>query len=388
LNVGLALLTLRPGQVGGSETHVRGLLGALGGDPGADGNRYVAVTGPAARSSLAALERGPVSVIGVPGWRVGSTPARILLAVLRGRYAGARLRRAAESSASGPFDVVHYPLTVAVPRVPSPRVVTIHDLQHELMPDLFSRAERAYRRVFYAGAIREAEAVVTISNWVKETIVERHGIDPERVSVCFGGVDREAFGPEEGPDDAERVARLGLPERFVVYPANLWRHKNHDRLVDALALASDRELELVLTGQDFGRWPRLRERAKAAGVGDRVRHLGYVERSDLPALYRRSLGMVFPSLFEGLGIPPLEALACGRPVAAANRTALSETLRGRALLFEPESQEAIAHALDALGSASIPMPELDRAFWERFTWDAAAEVYRRAYGAAAARAAG
>ena len=142
---------------------------------------------------------------------------------------------------------------------------------------------------------------------------------------------------------------LGLPERFVVYPANLWPHKNHERLVEALARADDREVALVLTGQ------RLRTRRAAHGARrassasrERVRApRATSSREAVPALYRLAQAMVFPSLYEGFGAPPLEAMACGCPVAASPRGSLAEVCGGAALELEPESVESIAAAIDA-----------------------------------------
>ena len=371
---GIGLLTLRPGQLGGSETLVRGLLSSLGEAEGED--RYTVVSGARGAASLRPLARGPVRVRTLGSWRAGRGPATQGLAIARGRYAGGALRRELGDEA---LDAVHYPLTVPVPALAAPKVVTVLDLQHEVMPEFFSPLERIFRRVFYGGAIREASVVVTISEYCRATIVERHGVDPARVLVSLQAVDRRVFRRDPDPEDAARLAGLAIPERFVVYPANAWPHKNHDRLVDALAQVGDRELGLVLTGQPYGRWPELRARAERLGLGERVRHLGYVERGVLPALYRRAGGMVFPSLFEGLGIPPLEAIACGCPVAAADRAALPEMLRGRALLFDPERVEAIAAAIDALTGRAQRAPEPEPAFWERFTWAAAARTHREAY---------
>jgi glycosyltransferase involved in cell wall biosynthesis len=380
VHVGIGLLTLRPGELGGSETLVHGLLSSLG---DAREDSYSAFCGPLAARSLARHARGAVSVHALAGHRTGRDAAQRLLAIARARYLGGGMAREAERRAGGRFDVVHFPLTISAPRFDSPRVVTVLDLQHELMPAFFSAPERAYRRVFYAGAIREAAVLVTISEWVKGTIVERHGVDPDRILVSLQAIDRELFRPGPVPEDEERLASLDLPERFVVYPANLWPHKNHERLVEALGRTRDPELGLVLTGQRYGRWEALEARAAQVGVGGRIRHLGYVGRALLPALYRRARGMVFPSLFEGLGIPPLEALACGCPVAAADRAALPEMLEDRALLFDPESTEAVAAALDALASGGAPRPDPDPGFWRRFTWDAAADVHRAAYRLAA-----
>ena len=162
----------------------------------------------------------------------------------------------------------------------------------------------------------------------------------------------------------------------MVYPANLWPHKNHGRLLEALALVRDRELAIVLTGQHVGRLAALEGAAARLGLSGRVRHLGFVDRGSLPHLYRRAVGMVFPSLFEGFGLPPLEALACGCPVTAS-RASLPEVLRGHASLFDPGDPEAIAAGIEWLLTAAPPRAGED--FWRRFTWAECARVHRAAY---------
>ena len=159
-------------------------------------------------------------------------------------------------------------------------------------------------------------------------MVELLGIQPERIEVVPHGLDAERFSPDADGDEA-LLANLDLPERFVVYPANLWPHKNHERLVDALAVQRERDVNLVLTGQPWNRLEQLMERAARLGVAARVRHLGYIEPKTMPAVYRAAHAMIFPSLYEGFGAPPLEAMACGCPVAASLQRVASGGMRGR-----------------------------------------------------------
>ena len=192
--------------------------------------------------------------------------------MLRARYLGRRLSQSAMHDAGRPLDLFDYPLTVAIPRLACPAVVTALDIQHELMPELFSSTERAYRRLFYATAIDQAAAVITISEFCKR---RRRPARRRRrhVYVSHLAVDRELFSAS-GPDDEALLAGLGLPERFVVYPANLWPHKNHERLLEAMGMLADDDVHLLLTGQQYGRWETLRDLADRLGVGRRVRHLG------------------------------------------------------------------------------------------------------------------
>ena len=329
-------------------------------------------------ASLAQYSRGPVQVHALSGYSPGNGALTRLLGIVRGRYAGARLAHDFRAAAGEPLSVVHYAVTVSIPRLDVPRVVTVYDLQHEVMPEFFSVAERTYRRVFYAGAIVEADVIMTISEFSKQTIVERHGIDPDRVIVSRQGIDRRLFSPDPEESDAERVRMLGVPDRYVIYPANIWPHKNHARLLEAMALLDDTELGLVLTGAQYGRWSRLAATAQALGIGDRVHHLGYVDRGVLPALYRRAAGVVFPSLFEGLGIPPLEALSCGCPAAVADVAALPEVLGRHAIWFDPTDPSAIAEGIASLAAGRTPRLPGEE-FWRSFTWEQTADAHRSAY---------
>ena len=156
--------------------------------------------------------------------------------------------------------------------------------------------------------------------------MESAGVDPARVEVVHLGIDHELFTPDGSGDEA-RLEGLGLPERFVVYPANMWPHKNHERLVEAFARVEAGDARARAHRQPYGRRERVMERARTLGIAARVRHLGHVARAALPALYRAAPPIVFPSLYEGFGTPPLEAMACGLPVAASDRGSLARDLQ-------------------------------------------------------------
>jgi glycosyltransferase involved in cell wall biosynthesis len=239
-------------------------------------------------------------------------------------------------------------MTVPIPAAKVPRITTVYDVQHHDLPGFFSPLERAYRRWAYDESARYADLVITTSAWSKGRLVALLGIEPERVEVVHMGVDPRRFSPTSLPGDPDVSKTHALPARFVLYPANLWPHKNHERLLEALAAAGDKDVSLVLTGRAYGRLDRLLGRAGELGVSERVRHLGYVSSDAVPALYRLAQGLIFPSLYEGFGSPPVEAMACACPVAASSRGSLAEVCDGAVLELEPESVESIAAAIDAL----------------------------------------
>lgn len=340
--------------MGGSETNVRGLLGAFAAGAGPErltvlGNRHLGRE----------YEGWPVRQMG--RYRPGDSNLTRFLAMNAGRvYPKIDGRE---------FDVVHYPVTVPVPRIEgTPRVVSIMDVQHRELPGMFSRGERWLRSWAYDEAAREADRVITISEHARQGIVDLIGVPPERVEAIALGVDHEHFKPE-GP------VLPGRPERYVAYPANMWPHKNHERLLDAFAGVRDNSLHLVLTGQLYGHDELLAGR-------ERVHHLGHLPADEVAALYRGARALVFPSLFEGFGLPPLEAMACGTPVAASNRGSLAEVCGGAALMFDPDDTRAITAAIERIVEDE-PLRERLRgeglAHAAGYTWEKAGRAHLAAY---------
>jgi glycosyltransferase involved in cell wall biosynthesis len=363
----LSLLTLFPGRSGGTETYVRALVAEF-----ARGPDTADVTLLVSDRVAQALGDPGLPMHVVSSYRTGDSAATRLLAMT---FAGIAPRVASRDVPAG-IDVVHYPVTVPIPRVDgAAAAVSLNDVQHHELPEFFSIPERRYRSWAYDSAARRADEVLTLSEHSREQIVERLGISADRVTAIPCAVDHDRFSPM--PDEHDQD--LGLPARYVLYPANLWPHKNHARLLRALARVDLADLHVVLTGQTYGR-------PLPAPVSERVRHLGHVPFEQLPALYRRATATVFPSLFEGFGMPLVEAMACGCPVAASDRGVVAETCGGAALLFDPEDEEAIADAIrriveDGALRERLRADGLARA--THFRWDDVAarhlEIYRRAY---------
>ena len=214
---------------------------------------------------------------------------------------------------------------------------------------MFPRSERRFRSVAWHRSARGAQRVIVISEFVRERALDKLGLDPARVRVVPLGLDHD----ELQPGSVER-------EPFLLYPARRWPHKNHERLFEAFALLRRErpELRLVLTGGgDFGDVP--------AGVEAR----GHVPRAEVVELMQRASALVFPSLYEGFGLPPLEAMACGCPVASSNAAALPETVGDAARLFDPHDATAIADAVREVLDDPAPWVErgLNRA--AGYSWD-------------------
>jgi glycosyltransferase involved in cell wall biosynthesis len=366
VHVALSLLTLFPGRSGGTETYARALV------------REFARDGSLPPVSLLVSAR-VAEALGDPGlpmrrvrsYRTGDRAATRALAMA---FAAAAPSVVARDVPAG-IDVVHYPVTVPIPRVEgAASVVSLNDVQHHELPHFFSPFERRFRHRAYDRPARGADQVLTLSEHARGQIIDRLGIAADRVTAIPCAVDHERFRPE--PDEHDE--RLRLPERFLLYPANLWPHKNHRRLLRAFAAAAPPDLHLVITGQTYGR-------PLPAPPHPRVHHLGHVPFEHLPALYRRATALVFPSLFEGFGMPLLEAMSSGCPVTASDRGAIAETCGDAALLFDPADAGAIAGAIRRIAGdeglrARLRAAGLTRA--AQFRWDDVAarhvEVYRRA----------
>ncbi len=344
--IAIPLLTLVPGRLGGSETYVRELLRGLG---RVGTHPYRIVLPPVAPDRAEGLP----SVSAREFRRARSTFERLGALTLAGARPGPL--RAYLAGA----DVVHFPLTIELPRTSLATVVTLHDVQHLDLPEMFSRAERAFRAVYWHRSLRRAARVIAVSEFAAERAVSTLRLDPSRIRVIPLGVDREHLRPGDGPR-----------EPFLLYPARPWKHKNHERLFEAFALLRRErpELRLVLTGGgDFSNLP--------AGVESR----GHVAADEVASLMRRASALVFPSLYEGFGLPPIEAMACGCPVACSNAAALPETVGGAARLFDPRDPHAIADAVRGVLDDPAPWVERGLARAARFSWDATARATDAVY---------
>jgi glycosyltransferase involved in cell wall biosynthesis len=251
-----------------------------------------------------------------------------------------------------------------------PCVLTLHDLNHIDRPENSSMAKRLFYRVVLRPACRRAARLLTVSEYSRQRIVAWAGVPPEKVVNVGNGVD-SSFRPAEA-----LPARAG--QGYLLCVGNRKGHKNEFRVVEAFARAP---LPLAVRLRFTGRpTTALLRHAARCGVLDRVDFTGPLDDGQMPALYRGALALVFPSLYEGFGLPVLESMACGTPVIAANTTALPEVAGDAALLVDPLSVTAIAAAIrrlvadDAL-RATLRARGLERA--AGFTWERTAATVRR-----------
>lgn len=179
--------------------------------------------------------------------------------------------------------------------------------------------------------------VIAPSEFTRQSLVEKYDVPADKISLLPVGLSDRFRRAQAGETDSMRL-RYDLPDDFIFYPANPWQHKNHARLMAALRIYQDRYNEapyLVLSGRLPNERRDFISLAIASGIEDRVTDLGFVSSEDIRALYSAATMMVFPSLFEGFGIPLIEAMASGCPIAGANATTVPEITNGAALLFDP-----------------------------------------------------
>ncbi|MFO1452509.1 MAG: glycosyltransferase family 1 protein [Opitutaceae bacterium] len=240
------------------------------------------------------------------------------------------------------IDVYFCPFGTLWPRpVRKPAVLTFHDMQERFYPEFFTDKEMEERFFHYDWSLRMADAVITISDFTREMVSRLVGI---RRSACHV----VHHVPDELPEPVRPAACDSETRRpFLFYPANLWRHKNHGRVLRALALAVSQglEVDLVCTGSLLGRDSDWDRSVRALGLEHRVHHLGKVSRAEISWLFRNAQSLFFPSLFEGFGIPLLEAMQSGCPIACGRNTSQPEVARESALYFDAHRVESIAAAL-------------------------------------------
>jgi glycosyltransferase involved in cell wall biosynthesis len=353
VRVGLSLLTLSPGDQGGSETYARQLVGSLA----RVGTLEYVVFVPA-RAKDAAEGLPTIEVKDPPVAKRG--PFRIAAMALQAR------RTKGVGDQLTKLDAIHYPLTVPSPGVDAPTVVTLHDVQHRDLPEFFGPARRSFRRLAYDRAARSAQAVIVTSEFVRDRAREALGLNGDRIHVVPHAIDHTVFRP--GNEEREPI---------VLYPARAWPHKNHARLFQAFSSLRETrpQLRLLLTGGGLERLDPLPEG---------VENLGEVPASQLASIYRRAACLAYPSLYEGFGLPPLEAMACGCPVAASNAGAIPEVCGDAAVLFDPTDVEAIAAAMLEADGRRDELRERGLARAAHYTWEETARRHEDVYRAAAA----
>ena len=246
-------------------------------------------------------------------------------------------------------DLFHAPHYVVSPLIKTPFVVTIHDCIHLRFPEyLPNRLAYGYARTMMRGSARRARRVLTVSHASKQDILRYLHVPADKVEVIYNGIDERLAAPPTADEISRVRERFQLEAPFVLYSGNIKPHKNVDRLIEAYAILRRRgfrETRLLVIGDDVSKYPNLRRLVHRFQLHQHVRFLGFVPDATLAALYRLASVFVFPSLYEGFGLPPLEAMAAGAPVITSNISSLPEVVDDAALLVDPMDAGDIADAM-------------------------------------------
>ncbi len=372
MHIGLNLIFLVPGETGGMEVAARELIPAL-----LEAAPDVHFTAFVNREAAAAKD-GPWGEL-LPAVTV-PVNARNRVQWVRGEQL--LLPRLA---ARAGVDLVHSLASTAPARGRFRRVVTVHDLIYARFPEAHAGMRDLGMRVLVPLAVRRSDRVIVDSDSTRHDLVELLGTPAERIDVVplgIGALERSEPLPER-----ELRMRLGLGERSVVLSLSAKRpHKNLIALIGALArIPAARRPLLVLPGYVTTHEADLRERASALDVEDDIRFLGWVPDEELEGLWQVADAFIYPSLYEGFGLPVLEAMARGVPVACSKASSLPEVAGDAALIFDPNDESAIAAALERLLTDTVEAGRLRERGLKRtqlFTWERTArmtlESYRRA----------
>lgn len=271
-------------------------------------------------------------------------------------------------------------------RVRQATVVTVHDTTHFKLRNLHNRLIGPRFRLRARRSIALADAIITVSEATRRDVIDEFGVAEEQVSVVYNGVDQR-FTPTPDSAARARLRRQGLRAPFILSVGTIEPRKNHVRLILAFERLAPRfpDLQLVLAGRRGWMYDAVFAAIAASPVRDRIQYREYVPDDDLPELYRMASVLAYPSLYEGFGLPPLEALASGTPVLTANCSSLPEVVGEAGVLVDPMSVDAIAGGLAELlanDGARDHFRQAGLAQAAHFTWDGAARatlaVYERA----------
>ncbi len=281
-------------------------------------------------------------------------------------------------------DLLHALAFVAPLCSPCPSVITIYDLSFLRLPEGFKRLNHLYLSYFTRRSARQARRIIAISESTKRDVVRLLGVPGDRVDVVYCGVDAR-FRPLDEAQVAAFRRRRGLPERMILFLGTLEPRKNVGRLIEAYARMGDERIGLVIAGAKGWLYEEIFAQVEALGLSNRVLFPGYVPEEEKVLWYNAAELFVFPSLYEGFGLPPLEAMACGTPVITSNVSSLPEVVGAAGLTVDPQDVQALAAAMRrVLGDAELrrAMSEQGQQRARRFSWGRTAretvEVYRRA----------
>jgi glycosyltransferase involved in cell wall biosynthesis len=267
-----------------------------------------------------------------------------------------------------------------------------HDLQHRHLPEYFTPLQRQVRDRRYRALCNQAELVAVMTSWGRDDLIAAMELPPAKVAVVPWASVLSYYPHQSEAERRDTVQRLQLPPRFALYPAQTWPHKNHLLLLEALAHIRDRTgrvLPLVCTGRTTEFYPAIARRMTELRLDGQVVFTGHLPDSELRTVFESAWCLIYPSRFEGWGMPILEAFDSGLPVACSTATVLPSLANGAALLFEADDSAAMAAAIEQVwfdDESRRLLVDRARARAGLFSWGRTARLFRAHYRKLANRA--
>jgi len=255
-------------------------------------------------------------------------------------------------------------------------VVTMHDMIAIMFPEIWPGISGFRIRNYIKYSSQRADIIVTISNWAKKDIVRILNVPKNKVKVTYNGINKKLFKPIPDLSLQSLVKRkYGIRKKFILSVGPLGARKNHDRLIDAYSILPKcirEDYQLILTGEKKGTYDNLLEKASKICPVDDIVFTGFIPEEEMPTMISAASLFVFPSLYEGFGIPLLEAMACGTPILASNVSSIPEVVESAALLFDPYNVNEMANAIDkAINDKDLRQKLVRKGFKQikKYSWE-------------------
>ena len=383
MKIGINAVGLLPGVIGGGETYIRGLVGGLSRLRCHD--QFVLFTNRENHPTFGGL--GP----NFRRIRFNFSARWTIPSLAMTRVVGEQFFLPWRAAREG-LDVIHSPLDTVPLMARCATVMTLHDANFDALPEATSRLQRRIARALVKISARRAHAILTVSEFSRREIVAAFGIDPQRQFVVHNGADADRHSNRDDRGRRELQARIVVAKPYIVAFSSINPHKNIGALIRAFArMRSPERGQLVVLGHLPAAGEELPELAQSLGIRQDVTFTGYVAEHEKVQLLRNARLMAFPSLYEGFGIPVIEAMREGIPVVCSNRAALPEVAGAAARLFDPTDIDELRAALEELLTDEALRAPLIAAGYlnaQRFSWDRAARLTMRVYRQAAHAVAG
>ncbi len=273
------------------------------------------------------------------GWPTGKVPVRILWEQIAAPFHARNME----------IDLIHGPVNIVPLITGRPSVVTIHDLAFLEYPDQYPAMQRRYLTAMTRASTRRADRVITVSQFTGQDVAERLDVDPDRITAVPNGVDA-SFTPRQGSDELHRFRwKNSLPDDFLLFVGTLQPRKNLIGLLRAYArLEPDLRVPLYIVGGEGWMYAAIFDEVKRLDIERSVVFAGYAASETLPLWYSAATACIYPSYYEGFGLPVLEAMACGVPVVTSNRSSLPEVAGDAAILVDPDDPDDIAQGISTV----------------------------------------